>query len=123
MTRHTKVDRVRARPDPALWADDELMTLVEVAALYWPDGPLTETSLRTAVRDGRLPISQIAGKFFVTKTALRSLTVCQPFCAGTSVPTVLIRKSGPGYLSDLAQVREMRHRSKAATPPEVGRGS
>jgi hypothetical protein len=36
MTKDAKFDRVRARPDPALWADDELMTLVEAATLYWP---------------------------------------------------------------------------------------
>ena len=73
-----KLDRVKARPRPDMWRDDELMTLAEAAALHWPDGPLTETSLRTAARDGRLPISQIAGKFFVTRVALRSLTVCEP---------------------------------------------
>jgi hypothetical protein len=30
------------------------------------------------VRDGRLLISQIAGKFFVTKAALRCLTLGEP---------------------------------------------
>lgn len=113
MTRNAKLERVRARPDPALWRDDELMTLVEAAALYWPEGPLTETSLRTAVRDGRLPISQIAGKFFVTKTALRTLTVCEPLREDIPARTAPIRGSGAGYLSDLARLRELRGRSKA----------
>lgn len=113
MTRNAKTERVCARPDPALWADDELMTLAEAAALYWPAGPLTETSLRTAIRDGRLPISQIAGKFFVTKAALRALTVCEPLRADTPSRTAPIRGSGAGYLSDLARLKELRSRSKA----------
>ncbi|MGY4349013.1 hypothetical protein ACVWXM_005480 [Bradyrhizobium sp. GM7.3] len=33
MTKQAKLERVRARPDPALRADDELLTLVEAAAL------------------------------------------------------------------------------------------
>jgi hypothetical protein len=112
MTKDAKFDRVRARPDPALWADDELMTLVEAATLYWPSGPLTETSLRTAVRDGRLPISQIAGKFFVTKVALRTLAVCKPFRMDPSAQGTAIRGPNAGYLSDLAQLEEMRRRPK-----------
>jgi hypothetical protein len=112
MTKEVKIDRVRARPDPALWADDELMTLVEAAALHWPNGPLTETSLRTAVRDGRLPISQIAGKFFMTKVALRALAVCEPFRTAPSAQAPAIRGSNAGYLADLAQLEEMRRRPR-----------
>ena len=47
-----KRDRISLRPDPASWGDDELMSLAEAARLFWPDGPLTLASLRTAVRDG-----------------------------------------------------------------------
>jgi hypothetical protein len=60
-------DRVAQHPNPAAWEDDELMSLGEAARLFWPHGPITERTLRTAIRDGRLPISQVAGKFFVTK--------------------------------------------------------
>jgi hypothetical protein len=70
--------RVAARPDPSDWAPDELLTLAEAAALMWPHGPLSERTLRTAVREGRLPISIVAGKFFVTKDALSLLSVCTP---------------------------------------------
>ena len=31
MTKQAKLGRVRARPDPALWSDDELLTLREAA--------------------------------------------------------------------------------------------
>ncbi|UFW46278.1 MULTISPECIES: hypothetical protein [Bradyrhizobium] len=82
MTQRNSNDRVCARPDPAAWRDDELMTLTEAAALFWPDGPLTETSLRTAVRDHRLAISQIAGKFFTTKRAIAALEICKTLPSG-----------------------------------------
>ena len=48
----TKPRRVAARPDPSMWADDELMTFAEAASLMWPQGPLTASSLRTAYRAG-----------------------------------------------------------------------
>ena len=70
MPRTAEITRVAARPDPEEWRDDELMTMAEAAALLWPEGPITERTLRTAVRDGRLPISKVAGKFFVTKIAV-----------------------------------------------------
>jgi hypothetical protein len=63
--------RVERRPDPREWADDELMTLPEAAALFWPEGPLTTTSLRTAVRDRMLEVAEIAGKVLTTKAGRR----------------------------------------------------
>lgn len=64
-----KPRRVAARPDPAQWGDDELLTLAEAAALLWPDGPLTASSLRTAYRSGQLEVTLIARKLLVTKAA------------------------------------------------------
>nr|BCE70257.1 hypothetical protein XF8B_03680 [Bradyrhizobium diazoefficiens] len=64
------------RPDPAEWADDELMSLAEAAALLWPGGPLSVSSLRTAERDGRLAVVSIAGKILTTKAALREMAKC-----------------------------------------------
>ena len=78
MSSKLTVERVLERPLPEQWAEDELMTLAEAARLHWPRGPLTEETLRTAVRDGRLPVSEIARKLFVTKAALRELNVCKP---------------------------------------------
>lgn len=99
-------DRVAQRPDPAAWGDDELMTLAEAARLHWPDGPITERTLRTAVRDGRLPISRLAGKFFVTRRALAALSNCEPVPAprparDSEVPT-------GRFEDDLAAIRRMR---------------
>ncbi len=69
--------RVEKRPAPSDWTDDELLTLEEAASLYWPDGPLTTNSLRTAVRDGRLGIVRIAGKILTTKTSISLMSACE----------------------------------------------
>lgn len=100
--------RVAARPDPASWADDELMTLGEAAALFWPDGFFTERQLRLAVKNGRIPISQVNGKFFVTRNALRSLSVCTPVVAVNGAEP----KHIGGYEEDLAAIRKLRARSR-----------
>ena len=71
--------RVLARPTPSDWLDqDEIMTLEEVAAVFWPRGPLTVRSLRTAVRDGRLAVARIAGKIFTSPRAINEMTKCTP---------------------------------------------
>ena len=98
--------RVNLRPNPALWQDDELMTLAEAAALLWPQGPISERTLRTAVREGRLPISKVAGKFFVTLTALRLLSVCT---VAAEVPTPQGRQRD-GFEQDLAIIKKLRER-------------
>lgn len=65
--------RIAARPNPMEWSDDELLTLPEAAALFWPDGPITTNTLRTAGRDGTLTITKVAGKFFTTPMAIRRM--------------------------------------------------
>lgn len=69
-----KPRRVAARPDPKDWADDELLTFAEAAALLWPSGPLTASSLRTAYRAGELEVVMIARKLLVTKADLAAMT-------------------------------------------------
>jgi hypothetical protein len=70
--------RIEARPLPENWKADELLTLDEAAALFWPDGPLTVTSLRTAVRNGQLDVAEIAGKLFTTTAGIARMSVCKP---------------------------------------------
>ena len=70
-----KLIRIAERPDPTLWGDDELLTLPEAAALFWPNGPLKAASLRTAARDGKLEITVIAGKHLTTKSALKAMSL------------------------------------------------
>jgi len=70
----TRPRRIAARPDPAQWGDDELLTFAEAASLLWPQGPLTASSLRTAYRAGQLEVALIARKLLTTKKALEAMT-------------------------------------------------
>jgi hypothetical protein len=70
--------RVASRPLPSQWAPDELLTLPEAAALFWPEGPITVRTLRSAERDGALAVTWIAGKPFTTPEAIRGMTKCTP---------------------------------------------
>lgn len=72
----SRIARVLHRPSPDEWSDDELMTLFEAAALFWPEGPLTVTSLRTAVRDEKLAVAEIAGKLLTTKASIMTMSTC-----------------------------------------------
>jgi len=65
--------RVKKRPRPEDWADDEALTLREAVALFFPDGPLTISSLRREAAVGRLATARVAGKDFVTPQALKDL--------------------------------------------------
>lgn len=76
--------RVRERPNPEMWAFDEIIFLPEAAELMFPKGPLTVSSLRTAVRDGKLAVSVIAGKHFTTRRQILGLGACAPLPAPPS---------------------------------------
>jgi hypothetical protein len=69
--------RIAARPDPGQWGDFELLLLPEAAALFFPAGPLTTTSLRNAIKNNRLSYVAIAGKFFTNKVAIAEMSVCR----------------------------------------------
>lgn len=73
---NSRLRRVFDRPNPADWADDELLSLAEAAALLFPNGPLTERKLRTAADKRRLAIANINGNIFTTKSAVRDLCRC-----------------------------------------------
>ncbi|MGE7471965.1 hypothetical protein ACQKLX_21165 [Bosea sp. NPDC003192] len=68
--------RIQERSRPELWSQDEILTLIEAAALWWPHGPLTVKSLRHAIAAGQLPFLRLAGKLFVTPRAIREMTTC-----------------------------------------------
>lgn len=79
MTKKTKPARsarVEARPDRRSWDMDELMSLQEAVDLHWPgpEGLLSVSTLRTAIRDGRLAVCEIAGKYFLTRRILLDLS-------------------------------------------------
>lgn len=65
--------RVRERPRPEQWGDDEPMTFAEAAALLWPRGPITAATLRTAYRQGDLEVVMVARKLLVTKAQIAAM--------------------------------------------------
>jgi hypothetical protein len=69
--------RVMQRPHPALWARHELLTLTEAAVLFWPDGLLTVSTLRTAAKHGQLAVANIAGRLFTSPAALNEMAACR----------------------------------------------
>jgi hypothetical protein len=73
-----KLARAKARSDPAQWGEDEVMTLVEAAVVFFPHGPLTLSSLRGAAAAGTLEIAKVAGKDLTTPRAIRKLV--KPSC-------------------------------------------
>ena len=70
--------RIAVRPNPEDWKEDELLTLPEAAALFWPEGPLTTHSLRVAVRDGVLAVAVVAGRHLTSRRAIIAMGACQP---------------------------------------------
>lgn len=111
--------RIAARPDPSQWGEDELLTLREAASLLWPDGPLTERSLRTAARDGRLPVTMIARKLLTTRRALREMSQCEPRTPPpvSAAPRTDARGDGVRPDREAAYRRLMRAVGKAGDPP------
>ncbi|MGY3133413.1 hypothetical protein ACVWZM_004095 [Bradyrhizobium sp. USDA 4501] len=69
-----KPRRIAARPRPEDWGEDELLSLTEAAALMWPDGPITASTLRTAYRAGLLSTVLLARKLMTTKRAVNEMT-------------------------------------------------
>jgi hypothetical protein len=70
-------ERVSRRPDPNQWSDDELLALHEAVALLWPSGPVTVSSLRTAIASGQLAHARIAGRIYTTRAALAAMAACR----------------------------------------------
>jgi hypothetical protein len=68
-------ERVLQRPHVTDWEPDELLTLPEAAFLYWPEGPITTATLRTAVRKRELGVTVIASRFFTTRRAIEAMSV------------------------------------------------
>lgn len=66
--------RVCERPDPASWADDELITLAEATRLFFPRGPLTIGGLRTAIARRELHGITLNNRIYTTPGAIRHLT-------------------------------------------------
>lgn len=92
--------RIGERPDPAVWADDELITLAEAAHLFFPHGPLTLGGLRSAIARYELTSVSINNRVYTTPGAIRSLIRPAPAAPEPTPP------SGPKSLIERA--RELR---------------
>ncbi len=115
--------RVADRPKPEEWTDDELLTLPEAAALFWPAGPITTNTLRTAGRDGTLAITKVAGKFFTTPLAIRMMgareAVESPASAGSdemSATAAFQMKLAEAHSLGGGRARSRRAAKKPSTP-------
>ena len=73
MPRLSPLARTARRPTPDGWGDDEPMTLIELIAIFYPDGPLIIATLRAEIRQGRLSPAKVGNKFYVTPAQVRSL--------------------------------------------------
>lgn len=91
--------RVEKRPSPDQWSAVEIMTLDEAAHLMWPDGPLTVTSLRTAVRDHQLEVVRVAGKILTCKAALERMVACTSPASET--PTAEAAPAPSGSIAEM----------------------
>ena len=69
-----RLARVKRRPRPEQWLDDEPITLAEAVALFFPEGPLTINSFRKAAKRGDLAVRRLLGKDFTTPRAVREMT-------------------------------------------------
>lgn len=106
--------RVAERPRVEDWKEDELLTLPEAVALFWPKGPLTVTSLRTAGHEGSLEITVVAGKHFVTPAAIRSMGKREQPKARVE-PEISDLDRSADLLSRLAEERSLARRPRNRT--------
>jgi hypothetical protein len=100
MTKQTKPARsarVEARPDPRSWDMDELMSLQEAVDLHWPgpEGLLSVSTLRTAIRQGRIAVCEIAGKHFLTRRILLDLSKGRILASAPDAPPTVPQPEPP----------------------------
>lgn len=71
--------RVTTRPAAVDWDMDELMTLPEAVALFWPDGLLTVTNLRRAIEKEQLAHVRISRKVLTSRASILRMTQCATY--------------------------------------------
>ncbi|WP_144439898.1 hypothetical protein [Methylobacterium sp. AMS5] len=99
--------RIAGRPRAEEWTDDELLTLPEAAALFWPAGPITTNTLRTAGRDGSLAITKVAGKFFTTPMAIRRMGLDEAAAVGLGVAEAVVTSPEAVFQMKLAEAKAL----------------
>lgn len=98
--------RVEKRPNPDDWRGDEPIMLREAVALFFPEGPLTISSFRAAIRRGELGFVKVAGKLFTTPDAVREMT--RPFLQTQTAPA-----TAPSLGQPIADGRAAQGRARA----------
>lgn len=92
MSRVDALRRVRARPSPDDWGDEEVMTLIEFEAVFRERWPLTVAGLRNAINKGRLTASLVSGSYWITPAAVKAMFECP---ASTKAPASICEKAEP----------------------------
>jgi hypothetical protein len=127
--------RVKARPNPNDWGDDDCMTLIEAVSVFFPHGPLTLSSFRTEIAAGRLEVARVAGKDLTTPRAIRKMVTpsraVKPShrdsgTAPTLTPGSSSIESGKSAQAAAAKTltarrRRLKNTSATVTPPRSGR--
>jgi hypothetical protein len=101
------LDRLKERPTADAWGDEEMVSLAEAVALFFPSGPLTASSLRAARRRGELACVEVCGRAFTTPRAIRDMmtpALAQTPSRGDPVP------GGRGGVTSRAALDELRRR-------------
>ena len=93
--RRDPLARAQQRPRPEQWATDEVMTLAEYAAVFWPAGPVTVSSLRTEIAKGRLTPARVRGLLWITPASVRALFQPEPARACPDVRKAPASTSAP----------------------------
>jgi len=104
-----KIDRTEARPNPEDWADDDPMTLEEMAAVFSAKYPTTVSTLRLEIKRGRLTASKVSGAYWVTPANLKAFFSCP------------VAPKAPASISEKAAAKPAASPSPIATSSETER--
>jgi hypothetical protein len=108
MAPRPSLERLKLKPAPGDWGDDELVSLAEAAALYFPYGPMTANALRIAFRRGELAATEMCGKLYTTPRHVRAMMTPH-----VRQPEVTVAESEPEQLVEA--------RSKILLPAALAR--
>jgi len=78
-------------------------TLKEAVERFFPGGRISVRSLRTEIRKGRLRVTEVAGKFLVSESAIAEMLESCKLCPGASATTA--QQSGTSATERIASAR------------------
>ena len=90
-------------------------TLQEAVDPFFPGGRITVRSLRTEIKKGRLQVTEVAGKFLVSESAIAEmLERCRQCPAAGTLPTFTSANDADDLLSGRSETERMRSAQAAA---------